>query len=240
MSAEQPPHTAISGSPKSEGSPTRNEKIGNRADDGQVTFGNHTSSSNPSHKAEFVSHANTDPLQRKDQTLTSQSSPNIITSDLDPNSPQFCLKFTPVSESPLPEVDHDHTSSVMSGGWNVKSRRPNPSDANHLSPRDDALLSPSKNEHHPRSKSIALRRVEGASGRGEDDTDFDLSSYIARMRTMGHKRSSSAPIKHVSRVSRQNSNSSVSAAEGGGVVGVASKRSRHMVWHNYYCSKNDL
>ena len=208
-------------SPKSKGSPTSNDHTGSSADRVD-TPGNHT----PTRKVNLVAaaQANTDPIQRRNQSPTSQSTPSIITQNHHTPDPQICLKFTPVSETPLAD---DHTPKSIPEKPVLKKQIDTSSSTDHLAPRNSTPLSDVKDEHHSRSLSVALKRVVG--GRGKDHTDFDLSSYIAKMRSLGHRRAASAPMKQVSLAPEEGERSVPVTAEGGGVVGVAPSRSRSKV-----------
>lgn len=266
------PNTSTPHSPKTEGAPTRYEQVGNPEDRTEVLYHSPSASTaaaiaatagpthwlSPSHKENFVAHSTSEPLQRK--SPNSKSSSNIGPGAGDSQDPQFCLKFTPMSESPLPP---DHTPSpssssssrpeaaeilMMSSGWSVKSRRPmsarhhTPSDTNHLMPRDSSETTAQvvTSDEFPRSQSIAHRRVGAEGGRGREEVDLGggLAAYFAKMRALGHRRSSSAPINkpsspqddHTFPGHDQGSSALLLSGKGGGAgVGVASSRNRQLV-----------
>jgi hypothetical protein len=176
-------------SPKSEGTPTRYEQIGDveeRAGD-ESPLPRSREHSSPSHTLQSNS----------DSLLTPKSNHTVSTY---PDSPEFCLKYsgagpsvdeveclgTPSGGTDSPDSRVVSTEQLMvSTGLQVKSRR---STYKASPPLNDA------------STGTAQAGDDSSSQLGQEGTDAGgISSYIARMRQMGHRRASSAPIKEVAK-----------------------------------------
>ena len=140
----------------------------------------------------------TDPLHRRlvsqrkgdDGTDSVQRNNGPVTSNQDWND----------VESPLPPrllVSHSRTSSEPDKTEN--SNTSSASQEQHTSVkivvselnRGDSIPNP-----QPQSQTHSLPMSTVAPGKGQDEPDAGVSSYVARMRARGHKRSSSAPVPY--------------------------------------------
>lgn len=260
--------------PKSEGAPTHYEQIGSGEsreevvvaasrekggdddDDDDAKLKQSSTRTKTSSRtvlsSDNPSSAGSDPLLRRKQAMLSDLKP-LSASTLEP--PQFCLKFSTVSDSsPLPpssDAGRPESSELLSA-LSVKSQRlvtnENAPVGNHMTRHDtgdtqsettgdvpNTMASPAGDaEVILRSKSIAQKRggPESRRGQGHAGVGGDRSSsLIARMSAIGHKRSSSAPIKQMSDVtslSREGDSFNVFTASGEEEAS-ASQRNRKLV-----------
>lgn len=222
-------------SPKSEGTPTHYEHIGSMEgrEGVEIAQVNCTTKLSPSHKG---NHAGSDVVKRRRPELSSKSSPDVATSI----DPQYCLKFTPGSSSPVLESISDHTLNqmtsstelLMSSSFSAKSKRApktseNLSNSNHLSQPGTS------NAANVDLTTVEHRQVGAVNGSGEDQTDMGggrVSSYIAKMKAMGHRRASSVPLKklsHSGSFSMQDEDSNVFVSAGSAAA--AANRNRQLV-----------
>ncbi len=211
--------------PKSEGSPTHYEKIGS-LDSGRDTEIAITSSPQQGFPddSDTLPLPRTDPLHRRgmDDNLTSIS--DSVLSD----SPGLGFSYlsSEESESPVPEAkrhsppNRPESTEIMmvSSALSVKSRRyasvagsPEVS-SNHMTANDVSVpprrstvagrLHRDENTVPLRPKAMSKldvsRQLYNKSG-GVDEFDMGgVSSYISRMKALGHKRSCSAPMAKIS------------------------------------------
>lgn len=227
-------------SPKSEGTPTRNEHIGSieeRVGEERSlgSSGEYPMSPSPGHTL----HSNSDSLLApKNHTLSTQ-----------PNTPQYCIRLSGV-ETPLdkggstgtpngrPGVRSESTELLMlsSGLRHTGSETTPPSTCSdgtghsnimHCNIKATPAIEDSSSLYVPRSKSIAHKPAK----LGQDDVD-GISSYISRMKRMGHRRASSAPIKKFANSSTrqlEEGEGEVFLSPGRGESGGPANRGRQMV-----------
>ncbi len=139
----------------------------------------------------------------------------------DVDIPQFCYRL-PGSGSPLSDIESQESELMISTVLSVKSRRQTGGGRNRVIQHDanvtrSETVTPkaesngsindmwdSGKDMELKSKSFSeLQPSEEGGGGGKDHPDSGpgqglMSSYIAKMRGLGHRRASSAPIKRAS------------------------------------------
>ena len=173
-------------SPKSQGTPTHYESVEERVGEESLhgSSGEHSSSL----------HSNSDSL------LIPNHMPGVH-----PDSPQYCIKLprgaTAYSGTPNGRSAGRSESTellMVTTGLQVKSRRMTGSET--APPSNDTGLSDmtqcNTESAHVLEDSRSKSTVHKPAKQGQDNTD-GISSYIERMRRLGHRRASSAPIKEV-------------------------------------------